>query len=266
MDDKQAHFTINWIGHSTLLIQIDGLNILTDPIWSKRCSPVSFAGPKRYTAPGIRFEDLPEIHIVLISHNHYDHLDKSTIRRIGNSPLYIVPKGIGDFLRKNNITNYTELKWWESIKHNGVEFIGTPARHVSARTPFDIRKSLCCSFVVNGAKNSLFFTGDTAYSRKFRKIGEIYGPFDLVAVPIGPYLPQWLSKYFHIGPREALQLYQDLNGRKFLAIHWGCFRLGLEGVNAPPRALIKEVKRNKLDPDDFWILKPGETRIVEKGL
>jgi len=263
LQKNQTEFTITWVGHSTLLVQTDGLNILTDPIWSERCSPVQFAGPKRYMPPGIRFESLPEIDIVIISHNHYDHLDRLTIEKLGNKPLYLIPLKIGAFFEDLGITNYEELDWWESITFNGVEFICTPAQHFSNRSMFDRNKTLWSSWVVNGKNNRFYFGGDTGYFPGFTEIAERYGPFDIAAIPIGAYLPRWFMAPVHLSPEEAVQAFLDLKAKIFIPIHWGTFELADEPLDQPPEALHKEIKRRNLARDRFWILKHGETRIYE---
>ena len=255
---------MTWVGHSTVLFQLDGLNILSDPVWSDRASPVSWAGPKRYTEPGVAFEDLPEIHVVLISHNHYDHLDKSTIKRLGNAPFYLVPLGIGEFLEKLGIDNYRELDWWETFTYKSIHYICTPAQHFSARGLFDRNKTLWCGWAAQGKNGSFLFAGDSGYFPGFREIGERYGPFDLVCLPIGAYLPQWFMGPVHLSPGEALLAYTELRGRKFLAVHWGTFKLASDPLALPPLALREEIEKNKLDTDDIWLLKHGESRIVKQ--
>ena len=210
--ENNNSFTVTWVGHSTLLIQLDGVTILTDPMWSNRASPFQFAGPKRYTEPGLTFENLPLIDIVIISHDHYDHLDKTTINKLGNTPLFLVPLGVGKFLKKIDIDNYRELDWWETINYKGLELVCTPSQHFSGRTPFNRNETLWCSWVVNGKTGNFYFCGDSGYFPGFCEISEKYGPFDLVALPIGAYLPQWFMGPVHISPVEALQVFKELRG------------------------------------------------------
>ena len=258
--NNRTQFTVTWIGHSTLLIQIGGFNILTDPIWSERASPVSFIGPKRHVKPGIKFEDLPDIDFVIISHDHYDHLDRKTIEKLGNSTYYLVPLGVGGFLKKLRIDRYSELDWNEKIKINGVDFICTPAQHFSGRGLSDRNESLWCSWIVKIGENSFFFAGDSGYFSGFREIGDNHGPFDVVAVPIGSYEPRWFMGPVHMSPAEAVQAYLDLKGSKFVPVHWGTFELSDEPIDEPPRILMDEIKKRSLSEENFWILKHGETR------
>lgn len=260
---NKTEYTVTWVGHSTLLVQMEGINILTDPIWSERGSPFKFAGPKRYAPPGIDFDDLPEIDLVIISHNHYDHLDKATIKRLGNKPFYLVPLGIGDFLRDLGITHFEELDWWDSIKFNGLEITCTPAQHFSGRMPFDQNKTLWASWVVKGQSSNFYFGGDSGYFPGYKEIGKKFGPFDLVALPIGAYMPRWFMEQVHLSPKDALQAYIDLQGEKFIAIHWGTFNLADEPLNNPPEVLKKEIEKQKWNSDNFWLLAHGETRIIK---
>ena len=258
--------SITWVGHSTLLIQIDGLNILTDPIWSDRCSPVQFAGPSRHVMPGLRFEDLPPIHIVLISHNHYDHLDRQTIVQLGNDPLYIVPLRIGEFMESVAITNYEELDWWENLRFNGVEFICTPAQHFSGRSILDRNKTLWSSWAVRGAQTSIYYGGDSGYFQGYKEIADRIGTIDIAALPIGAYLPRWFMAPVHLSPGEALDAFADLNAGLFIPIHWGTFELADDPLDQAVKDLNKEIASRDLDSNRFWILKHGETRFLQPNL
>jgi len=261
--NNSEEFTVTWIGHSTLLIQLDGLNILTDPIWSDRSSPVQFAGPKRHVEPGLDFEDLPEIDIVIISHNHYDHLDRLTIEKLGNKPKYFVPLGIGEFLSDLDISNYEELDWWDSITFNKVKFVCTPSQHFSNRTMFDRNKTLWCSWTILGHNFKFYFGGDSGYFPGFKEIAKKYGPFDIAALPIGAYLPRWFMSPVHLSPQEAIQSYLDLKAEVFIPIHWGTFELADEPLDLPPKVLKEEIEKRQLNSDKFWILKHGETKIYQ---
>lgn len=263
--ENRHQFTATWAGHSTVLIQLEGINILTDPVWSNRASPVPFAGPKRYIGPGIEFEDLPPIHVVLLSHNHYDHFDRSTIRRLRES-VFIVPLGFGRTLKRMGATHYHELDWWQSINYRGLTFTCTPAQHYSSRGIHDRNKTLWCSWAVKGRFDNFYFAGDTGYFPGFVEIGARLGPFDLVCLPIGAYLPREYMEHVHMGPEEAVQAYLDLRGEIFLAIHWGTFNLGNDPPDLAPRILMEEIERADLDSELFWPLKHGETRIIRKTL
>ncbi len=221
-------------------------------------------GPKRHVPPGIAFEDLPLIDVVIISHNHYDHLDRLTIEQLGNKPLYFVPLGIGDFLDDLGISHYEELDWWDTITFNGVKFVCAPSQHFSNRSVFDRNKTLWASWIVVGSEQRIYFGGDTGYFPGFTEIGEKYGPFDIAAVPIGAYLPRWFMGPVHLSPQEAVDAFIDLNADKFLPIHWGTFELADERLDNPPRILKNEIARRELNPDDFWLLRHGETRIYDQ--
>jgi N-acyl-phosphatidylethanolamine-hydrolysing phospholipase D len=256
-------YSITWIGHSTLLVQMEGLNILTDPIWSDRCSPLQFIGPKRHAPPGVAFEDLPPIDVVLISHNHYDHLDRLTIEQLGNDPLYLVPLGIGNFLQDIGIQHYEELDWWESVTFNGKKFVCTPAQHFSNRSMFDRNKTLWSSWAVIGEERKFYFAGDTGYFPGFKEIAERFGPFDIAAIPIGAYLPRWFMSPVHLSPQEAVQAFLDLDAQIFVPVHWGTFELADEPLDNPVKVLRKEIELRSLNPQAFWILRHGETRIYK---
>jgi len=264
LKENHTALTITWVGHSTLLIQMDGQNILTDPIWSDRASPLQFLGPKRFTPPGIPFRDLPPVDVVIISHDHYDHLDKKTILKLGNAPLYLVPLGVGDLLKSWGIDHYQELDWWDEFVFNKIRFTCTPAQHFSGRTPFDRNQRLWAGWAIRGRMHNLYFGGDSGYFPGFLDIGERLGPFDLAALPIGAYRPRWFMAPVHMDPAQAVQAWQDLKARIFLPIHWRTFQLADEPLDEPPRLLHREIEKRHLEENLFWILKPGETRKVER--
>jgi len=252
--------TITWVGHSTVLVQLDGVNFLTDPIWANRSGPFrGLVGVSRYTPPAIAFDDLPRIDFVLISHDHYDHLDEPTVRRLARAfnPRFVVPLGLKDWLADRGITNVVELNWGESVKIAGLTVVCTPAQHSSGRTPFDQGRRLWASWAVLGSKR-FYFAGDTGYYQHFKQIGDALGPFDLAALPIGSYTPRELAQPVHISPEEALQAWVDLRAEKFLGIHWGTFGLAREPYDEPPRRIAQEVARRHFDPESIWVLKPGE--------
>ncbi|MEK6666542.1 MAG: MBL fold metallo-hydrolase, partial [candidate division NC10 bacterium] len=243
--ENRSEATVTWVGHSTLLIQLDGVNLLTDPHWSDRASPFSFAGPKRVTPPGLRFEDLPPIHLVLISHDHYDHLDVATVLRLAevHRPLFLVPLGLKAWLAHLGITTVEELDWWESRSFNGLTLTCLPAQHFSSRTFWDRNRRLWSGWAVAGRAKRLFFAGDTGYYDVFKEIGRRLGPFDLAAVPIGAYMPAKIMKSGHTTPEEALQLFDDVRGRRFVGIHWGTFDLAEEPIEEPPKRVEAEARR-----------------------
>jgi L-ascorbate metabolism protein UlaG (beta-lactamase superfamily) len=260
--ERREEPTVTWVGHSTLLVQLDGVNILTDPQWSERASPVSYAGPRRVVAPGLAFDALPPIHFVLISHDHYDHLDVATVTRLArvHRPLFLVPLGIKRWLGDLGIFDVEELDWWQSRTLRQLTFTCVPAQHFSGRTAWDTNRRLWSGWTVTGRDKRFFFAGDTAHYDVFTEIGRRLGPFDLAAIPIGAYLPPRIMKGSHTSPEEALRVLADVQGRRFLAIHWGTFDLAEEPLDEPPRRLAAEVQRLGLDPDDIWVFRHGETR------
>ena len=253
--------TVTWIGHATLLVQLDGVSFLTDPTWAKRTGPFSgLVGVGRYTPAPMRIEDVPPIDFVLISHDHYDHLDEPTVRRIARlyDPIFIVPLGIKAWLADRHITRAVELNWGESVTVKGLTIVSTPAQHGSGRTLADQGRRLWSSWAVLGSKR-FYFAGDTGYYRHFREIGDALGPFDLAALPIGSYTPREIARPVHISPEEAIQAALDLRAAHFVGIHWGTFGLAREPFDEPPRRIAAEIERLDLDPDIPWILKPGQT-------
>lgn len=254
--------TVTWVGHSTLLIQLDGVNVLTDPQWSERASPVSFAGPRRVVPPGLAFEALPPIHLVLISHDHYDHLDVATVKRLAEAhrPRFVVPLGLKAWFAAIGITDVEELDWWESRLERGLTLTCVPAQHFAQRTPWDGNRRLWSGWTVAGRERRLYFAGDTAYYDVFRDVGARLGPFDVAAIPIGAYVPPSMMKTSHTSPEEALRLFAAVRGRRLLAIHWGTFDLTAEPFDEPPRRLRDEAARLGLEAERIWVLRHGETR------
>jgi len=260
--DNRGTPTVTWVGHSTLLLQLDGVNILTDPQWSPRASPVSFAGPRRVSPPGLPFEDLPPIHVVVISHDHYDHLDVATVKRLAaeHRPKFLVPLGLKAWFANIGITDVDELDWWDHRELRQLTFTCVPAQHFSGRTLWDRNRRLWGGWVVAGRAKRLYFAGDTAYFAGFKEIGARLGPFDLAAVPIGAYVPANIMRASHTNPEEALQAFADVRGRTFVPIHWGTFDLAEEPLEEPPQRLAAEARRLKLDLEHIWILRHGQTR------
>ena len=253
--------TVTWIGHSTVLVQLDGVNFLTDPNWSGRSGPFGgLIGVRRYTPPPVRLEDLPPIDFVLISHDHYDHLDEPTVLRLAQryDPLFVVPTGIKAWLVDRGITKVVELNWGEEIAVKGLSLVCTPAQHGSGRTLADQGRRLWASWAVLGSKR-FYFAGDTGYNGHFKLIGDRLGPFDLAALPIGSYTPREIARPVHMSPEEALQASLDLRARHAIGIHWGTFMLAREPYDEPPKRVAAELERRKLDPDSVWIPKPGDT-------
>jgi N-acyl-phosphatidylethanolamine-hydrolysing phospholipase D len=260
---NQAEATLTWVGHATLLVQLEGVNLLTDPQWSERASPVGFAGPRRVTPPGLRFEDLPPIHVVLISHDHFDHLDVATVRRLAaaHRPRFYVPLGLGAWFAELGIADVVELDWWEARTERGLTLTCVPVQHWTARSPFDRNRRLWSGWTITGRDRRLFFAGDTGYWEPyFKEIGARLGPFDLAAVSIGAYVPAVMMRQTHTTPEESLRIFDDVRGHRFVAIHWGTFDLADEPLDEPPERLRVAARQRGLDPDRLWILQHGETR------
>ena len=261
---------LTWVGHSTFLIQIGGLNILSDPVWSDRASPLPFIGPKRWVEPGIAFDDLPPIDVVMLSHDHYDHLDSATVRRLAHcypEARWLSPLRLGRFLRARGADAVTEMDWWEELTMHDVRFACTPAQHHSARGIRDRRRSLWCSWTIVCRTHRVFFAGDTGYFPEFAAIGQRYGPFDAAMMPIGGYLPRDYMRFVHMDPADALRAFRDLNagsgsGRMpvFVPMHWGTFKLTDEAMDEPPTLLEIEWRKAKAPPEALWLLMHGETR------
>lgn len=259
--------TLTWIGHATLLLQLNGVNILTDPHLTERSSPVSWAGTKRLVPPGLDFEDLPEIHVVVISHNHYDHLDLPTLRRLSQqwgperSPRIFVPLGIKALLESENIPNVVEMDWWDQERYKGLSIHAVPAQHYSRRTPFDGNRTLWASFAIISDDYRFLFVGDSGYSPDFEEIGERFGPFDLAAIPIGHYAPRWYLHAMHLDPEEAVLVHRDVRARCSVAIHWGTFPLpGDDPLDEPPKRLRAALLEAGISQRDFSVMQHGETR------
>jgi len=249
-----------WIGHASMLIQMDGKNILADPIFSNRCAPTQWIGPQRVRPTPCAVSDLPRIDMVLISHNHYDHLDHATVVALGNTPQWIVPMGMKKWFESCGITNVVELSWSEQVvTSSGLTVVSAPCQHWSRRGVRDVCKALWCSFVVLGSKR-VYFSGDTAYCPAFKETGEEFGPFDLACIPIGAYEPRDFMCVQHVDPEEAVQMHIDLKSKHSVGMHWGTFILTDEPVLEPPQKMA-EARRAKGLPDDaFIVLYIGETK------
>ena len=260
---KHSKPTVTWIGHATLLVQMEHLTFLTDPHWSDVASPVSFAGPPRLVPPGVELADLPPIDFVLISHDHYDHLDLPTLRALAerdSRTKFFVPLATGELLRKNGIAHVQELDWGDTAGVGGATIHCLPAQHWGRRGLFDERKRLWSSWAVTGPERRFYFAGDTGYFAGFAKIGERLGPFDLAAVPIGAYEPRAMMRHAHVNPEEAVTAGIDVQGRRLLGMHFGTFDLADEPLDEPPHRMRAAGRDQGLEADQIWILAVGETR------
>ncbi|XP_062602480.1 N-acyl-phosphatidylethanolamine-hydrolyzing phospholipase D-like [Saccostrea cucullata] len=259
-----------WIGHATVLVQFDGISVLTDPMFSQRCSPFSWiGGNKRYRPSPCKIEELPKVDVVLVSHSHYDHLDYSSVQKLnnkfGDSLHWFVPVGLRSWMESAGCLKVTELSWWEEAKfRNKEEFLiaCTPTQHFSGRTLFDNNKSLWASWVVKGPKSTFFFAGDTGYSKDFKTIGKKYGPMTLAAIPIGAYAPRDFLKYHHVNPEEAVQIHTDVQAKFSLGIHWGTFRMALEPYDECVNRVATALREKNLQPVSFFTLRHGQVVTI----
>jgi L-ascorbate metabolism protein UlaG (beta-lactamase superfamily) len=262
VDDGEA--VVTFVNHSTFLIQTRELNILTDPIWSDRASPFQWIGPKRMRPPGIRFEDLPEIHVVLISHNHYDHLDLATVKRLDERyrPLFVTPLGVAQFLHQHGITHTLELDWWQEKKLNEeVTVAGVPAQHFSGRGLTDRDKTLWCGYVLETPGGSIYFAGDTGYDGFFKKIGQRYAPIDLALIPIGAFRPRWFMSPIHVSPEEAVLIHKDVQAVTSVGIHFGTFPMADDGMDEPAQELIRAREKYGVPDSNFVVMQEGSSEV-----
>ena len=262
---KKNELSITFINHATVLIQIDKINIITDPIYSKRTSPVSFFGPKRVKLPGVKFNDLPKIDVILISHNHYDSFDIKTLNKLieRDDPKILLGLGNSYYLDKKNEKNITEMDWQDEYEFKNLKFIFLPAKHWSKRTLNDTNKSLWGSFAIIGTKQ-IYFAGDSGYANHFKNIQKQFGYFDLSLLPIGGYEPRWFMKKAHVNPKEAIMAHKNLNSKKSIGIHFGTFQLTNEGINTPIRDLESARKTYKISSNEFFVLENGESYYNKK--
>ena len=258
--------SVTWIGHATTLVQSGGLNILTDPVVSERASPVAFLGPRRAQPPGIALADLPPIDVVVVSHNHYDHLDRASVAQLhargAGRTLFLVPLGLKRWFADLGITSVVELDWWEVHRHRGVEFRLVPVQHWSARGLHDRNRTLWGGWVVHAPDLRWYFSGDTGYSRYFGDTRERTGPVDLALLAIGAYQPRWFMREQHMDPAEAVQAHRDLGAARSIGIHWGTFALTDESLDQPPRDLAAARQAAGLGESEFSVLAIGQTRWV----
>lgn len=260
---------IMWLGHSAFLLQIGGLNILTDPMLGHRASPVPFFGPRRKTPPAINVEDLPKIDLVLISHNHYDHLDFRTIKKLkkkqmGHEPEFIVPLGVKDWFKRRNLRTVRELDWWDETVFSDWVITSVPAQHFSGRTLGDRDATLWCGWVLNNGKFKFYFAGDSGYGPFFKEIGQRLGPMNLSTIPIGGYKPRWMMQRVHVNPEEAVKIHKEVRSDFSIGMHWGTFKLTDEDMDEPPKLLKKACKTQSLPENAFVTLKPGQIIHIDK--
>ncbi len=261
---RVAGLAITAVGHASVLIQAQHLNMLVDPVWSERASPISWAGPSRVTRPGIAWEDLPPIDAVLVTHNHYDHMDAATLARLAaeHRPHIITALGNDAIIRQfAPDARVTTLDWGgQTDLAEGVQVTAVPAQHWSARGWRDHRMALWCGFTIRTADQLVYVVGDTGYGdgRIFREIGARFGAPDVALIPIGAYEPRWFMADQHVNPDEAVRIMLDCGARQALGMHWGTFQLTNEGRDDPPVALAKALARHGIDPLRFLAFAPGD--------
>ncbi len=262
---------VTWIGHASTLVQSGGVNVLTDPIFSERASPLAFLGPKRHVAPGLALAELPHIDAVLISHNHYDHLDAASVDALaaqaGGPPLFVVPLGVKKWFADRGIANAVELDWWQSVRVGAVEIVFTPSQHWSGRSLTDRMETLWGNYAILAPDFQTFFAGDTAYSKDFADIHAHFAArqgagrgFDLALIPVGGYDPRWFMRSQHVDPDEAVRIHLDILATRSIGIHWGTFQLSDESLDEPPKALARAAQTRGLGVDAFTVSAIGQTR------
>ena len=255
---------VTFIGHSTFLVQTPAANILIDPMYSERAGPLNGFGPRRVRQPAVAFDDLPPVSIVLLSHNHYDHCDRRTLRTLARrfDPLVVTPLGNGALVRSCGIKRVEELDWWQEAKSTALPIALTPAQHFSARGPLDRNRALWGGFMLTTGGARIFFAGDTAYAPFFRDIRRRIGPVDLALLPIGAYEPRWFMQPVHMNPAEAVQAHLDLEASESIGMHFGTFQLTTEGIDEPLRALEEECRARDVPASRFRTLGFGESMHV----
>ena len=260
---------VTWLGHSTLLVELDGTRVLVDPVWGERASPMSFAGPERFYAPPLPLAELPALDAVVISHDHYDHLDLAAIAFLHerDRPLVLVPLGVGQRL---GAARTVEMDWWQVVETHGLRIHSAPAKHFSGRSLGDRDRTLWASWYLEPLDDdapTVYYAGDSGYASHFADVRERFGAPDLAIVPVGAYEPRWFMARVHVSPDEALQAYEDLggpgHGTHFVPVHWGTFDLADDPLDAPRRLVPQRAAERGLDPDRIHVLDVGGQVTVE---
>lgn len=263
-DFTQHNDAVWWLGHSTVLIKLSGKTIITDPIFSERASPVQFAGPKRLTPPPCDISDLPQIDAIIISHNHYDHLDYHSVKGIiANNPhvTIFVPLGLKRKIEQWGAPSVIELDWFETFRMEALHFTAMPAKHWSSRGIKDTNQSLWCSWVVESDNNTICFLGDTGYESFFKEFPNRF-TIDMALIPIGAYAPRWFMANQHVDPEQAVQIFDDIKCKRALAIHWGVFELADDSLDEPPELLHLALAKKEISPDRFVDIKIGGSLLL----
>lgn len=258
---------VTFINHATVLIQLADLNVLTDPVFSDSVGPLPRLGAKRHKAPGVPFEKLPKIDLILLSHNHYDHLDVPSLKRLvaRDAPKLLVPLGNAAFLKKFGIDGTTELDLWESLRRGHTSVTLTPSQHWSGRSVIDRRRAFWGAFYLHGGGAKIYFAGDTGFGEHFAVTASKLGAPDVALLPIGAYEPRWIMNAQHLDPEQAVLAHRALGASKSIAIHFGCFNLASEGMVAPPEALLQALAKHQVPREDFLVLEHGQSYVLGNG-
>jgi len=254
--ENKTRTSYTWVGHSTFLIQLNGINILTDPVWAKRMGL-----EKRLTEPGISLADLPEIDVVVISHGHYDHLDFPTLKKLKGNPQYLVPAGLTSLFNKKGYSDVTELNWWENLEYGGITFHFVPAQHWTRRSLTDMNTSHWGGWIVQSPQETLYFVGDTGYFSGFKQIGERFTSIDTLFMPIGAFEPEWFMAPAHISPEDSVKAFIELKAKSFVPMHYGTYRLADDTGPEALERLHREWEKQQLPQEQLKVLLLGETVI-----
>jgi N-acyl-phosphatidylethanolamine-hydrolysing phospholipase D len=259
-----------WLGHSTVLLELAGKRILTDPVWSQRVSPLSWAGPKRWVPPQVALDALPPLDLIVLSHNHYDHLDRATVEWLARHQPevpWVAPLKLGATLRRFGVRQVLEHDWWDTTEIAGITVTATPAQHFSSRHFFDRNATLWCGYAFQIGNRRIYFAGDTGYHPEFAEVGRRLGPFDLMLIPVGAYEPRWFMRAVHMNPEDAIAAIRDIASAhpelpvpRVLPIHWGTYKLTDEPMDEPPRRFRERWIEAGLPKERLWLLGHGERR------
>ena len=259
-----GHAAVTFVGHATFVVRTAQCVVLTDPVFTSHAGPFGRFGPRRVRPPGIPLRDLPAAGVVLVSHNHYDHLQPQSLRacQTRGRPLFVAPLGLGPYLSGLGLANVAELDWWETKETAGAKITCVPAQHFSARTPFDRNRTLWCGFIVESGDTKIYFAGDSGYSPQFAEIGRKSAGLDVALIPIGAYEPRWFMQPMHMNPEEAVRAHKDVRARISIGMHFGTFRLTDEGIDDPLRALERAREDAGISAREFGVLDFGESLVV----
>lgn len=260
-----GHVAVTMIGHATFLVRTEHTVWVTDPVFTSHAGPFGRLGPRRVRRPALDSGALPGLDFVLVSHNHYDHLQPASLRAVTRrgTPHLIVPLRVGEFMTRRGFQHVHELDWWQSISVGSATITCVPAQHFSARTPWDRNATLWCGYLVRDGPTTVYFTGDSGYGPHFADIGARVGPVDVALLPIGAYEPRWFMQPMHMNPEEAVRAFHDVHARTGIAMHYGVFHLTDEGIDDPTRALEAARAAAGVRPDDFRVLDFGETAVLD---